>query len=143
MKLTNGAVQIATEAMTALCGPTNRLPVVAALKADRTLRALAAEAAIFEPRRNQYIQDHGAKTDDGWRIEPGMDGWDGYVEMHGIEVEVAVEPVKMADVEQGYARDPETGRKEALDISPAQLGALVALGIIESQVGPSLAKDVA
>jgi hypothetical protein len=145
MTLTNGAVKAALDAMQALCGPTNRLPVVASLRADRTLRALATAWEPCERVRMQLLRDHGETNGEQVSISPHMPGWpafaEAYNEMGAEEVEVAVEPLKLSDIEQGYARDAETGKKEPLDISPAQLGALVELGLIET--GPALAKDVA
>ena len=134
MKLNNGAASTAMEDMAVLCGPNNRLPVVASLDADRGLRALVAEFKIFEPRRVQYIEDHGTKEGEGWKIEPGSDGWDGYVELMEAESGVDIKPLRMADIQAGYSRDPETGEKGLLDISPAQLGALVELGLIVETV---------
>ena len=137
MKLTNAQVKAALDCMGVLCGENNRLPVVAALKADRTLRALSAAWEPCEAIRKQLVQDHGEDHEGGKRVMPGMAGWPAFVEayneMAAQEADVAVEPITVADVEKGYSRDPETGKKDALDISPAHLGALVEIGIIEEK----------
>lgn len=131
MTLVNGAIKEAMECMGALCAPTNRLPIVASLAADRALRDIVAENALFEPRRAQYIQDHGTEIEGGWQILPSSDGWAGYMEIMEAESGLDIKPLNMADIEMGYSKG-EDGKKGLLDISSTQLGALRELGLIVS-----------
>ena len=139
MKLTNGQIQAAVEAMGELCGPLNRLPTLAALKAARTLRAMAHAWEPCDAVRRRLIEEHGEAIPGGHQVRPGMPGWEAYVaaiaEMGAQEQEVAVEPVALADVEAGYSRDPETRRKGPLDVAPVRLGLLIELGLVASENG--------
>ena len=137
--MTNAEIKAALECMTALCGPTNRLPTLAALKADRTLRALREAWAPVRAIQDGLIREHGKETDGGHEINPKCEGWADYVReanaLYADETEVALHPITLKDIEAGWSRDPETGKKDGLDISPAQLGALVELGCIVDAEG--------
>jgi hypothetical protein len=127
----NGEIKVALDCMTVLCGPTNRLPTLAALKADRTLRALRSAFEPVEAVRVKLVEEHGEKEGNGYRVTEA--GWPGfavaYNELMAAETDVTLHPITVADVGAGFSRDAD-GKKDALDISPAQLGALVELGCV-------------
>jgi len=140
MKLTlkNGDLKAALDALETLCTGVNRLPTLAALRASRTFRALGGAWATVDGLRNQLIKDHGEEKDGTFSVAPGSPGMAAFmaawIEALGAESEVEVETLTVADIEAGWSR--EDGKKGPLDISPAELGNLRAVGIlVETQEG--------
>lgn len=147
MTFRNGDLKAGLDAMEALCTGANRLPILAALRADRTYRRLREAWAPIGEKLNQLILDHGepVKDDKGAdtgqvSVTPSMAGWAEYVSARAAayvaETEVEVETLTVADIEAGWARDPETGKKGPLDIAPASIGHLIVLGIIVDPDAP-------
>lgn len=155
MKLTNGQIKVALDALEQLIGPGNRLPVLAMLRADRSLRALAKAWAPCDAERLKLCQEYGKLTIDGARFEfPVKEDAQAFAAAYNAivleEVEVSgLEPVALKDIEAGYHKDQETGKKSAtLDIDGTQLRALIVLGIIDDPAaavpdatGPELVAD--
>ena len=146
MLITNAEVSVSRDAMATLCSAPssmgrlplwrNRLPVLTSLEASRTLTALGDLWAPCGEWKNNYIADFGEKGEDGAsRLASTSEHWPEYEEkmkeMMAAEVELDITPLKLEEVEKGFARNHETGERGELDISPMELGALVAIGIIE------------
>ena len=134
MKLSNENVRKAAEAVAQLCHPTNRLPVLAQLAAARNLSALRTAWAPVNDVRNKLVEEHGEQNGQGFHVKPTMPGWPAFVKacelMGAEEQDVPVQPLKIADIEAGYSRDPETGKRGLLEIGAEQLGDLIELEII-------------
>ncbi|MCR4375330.1 MAG: hypothetical protein NUW22_10815 [Acidobacteria bacterium] len=139
MKLKNGDLKAGLDAMEALCTGANRLPILAALRADRTYRRLREAWAPVAEKLNQLILDHGEPQKDEKgadtgqvSINPSMAGWAEYVAARAdafmAESEVNVETLTLADIEAGWSK--EDGKKGPLDIAPASIGHLIVLGIV-------------
>lgn len=148
MNTTNAEVMICQLAMQALCSapdPTtgqkpiwrNRLPVLTSIEASRILTALTELWTPCEEWQNTYIADHGEEQEDGKpkRLASTSEHWADFQEkmqeMLDAEVELDITPLKLEEVEKGFARNSETGERGELDIDPSELGALVSVGIIE------------
>jgi hypothetical protein len=131
----NVEVKVALDCMAVLCGPLNRLPTLAALKADRTLRALRSAYEPVEAIRIKLVEEHGEKAGEETKVpDANLPAFiAAYNELMGAETDVTIQPIRTADVQAGYSRDPATGKKDIIDISPAQLGVLVELGIITEE----------
>lgn len=132
MKLTlrNADLKAAHDAMETLCTGTNRLPTLAALRADRTLRRLREAWAPIATIHQTLVKDNGEEKDGMLRVTDAnmptfLTAWS---EALSVETEVEVDTLTVADIEAGWSR--EDGKKGPLDISPADLGNLIVLGII-------------
>lgn len=145
MKLRNAQIKDALDCMSQLCGgtdttgkvhlPLNRLPIVASLKAARTRKSLAEAWEICEEERHKLIDEYGVETGDGKRtIPPETDAWNSFWKAYSSlledESEINVEPITLEDLENGYYRDPESGHKDSLDISPVEIGVLIDTHIV-------------
>lgn len=134
------------KAVDQLCKGGNRLPALASLAMDRNRRKVVAAWQPFETIRERLVQEHGEpKSDGGFNVLPGMKGWAAFAKEYErlalaeFKLEGELEVVSLKDIEAGFSRD-DSGRRQPLDISPEELGLLVAAGMIES---PSATKPKA
>lgn len=136
MKLTNNDVFAAVDAIAALCDPANRFPPVAHIAAGDNLDALRLAWRPVKEELDELAERFGEKHEDGFRVTSDLPGWAEYLkacdELGLREVDVPLRPIRLADVELGYSRDPETKKKGLLEISVERLAALRRLGVIVS-----------
>lgn len=133
-----GDVKLALDAMDQLCGGGNRLPTLTALRASRIKTALAKAWAPLEERRMQLCKDHGTLEPGAKTFSfPSKEGQEAFVagwnELATADVEVELEALTPADLEGGYFRDPNTGKREdGLDLAPEVFGVLERLEILSA-----------
>lgn len=132
--MTNGEIKQALDAITELCGSSNRLPVLDSIKATRMFTAFAAAWAPSEAERVKLVEEYGTKNADGTLGVQG-DDFAAFVKKYntvlGGECDTPeFKPIPLASIEQGYSKNPETGKRDVLDISPASLMGLLSFGLI-------------
>ncbi len=132
---TNGQVKNALDAMTEVCAPENRFPIVTSVRVYRNRRRLVEAWEPAEQVRNALIREHGVETDGGFSVPANSEGYDAFiqgftelVEMNGATVELEI--LSLAEIEKGYVKDPETGQKSSLGVSPAVIGLLMELELV-------------
>jgi hypothetical protein len=132
--MTNGDIKSALDALTELCGPTNRLPVLDSIEATRSYTAFNDAWAPSEAERLKLVEEHGTKGKEGVSVKgkalgPFLQAWS--VVMSGECDTPTFKAIPIASIEQGHAKDTETGKKIPLDVSPAALMVLMELGLID------------
>lgn len=135
MKLTNGQILNAVEASAQLANPMNRLPPVAQIAAGENLHALRVAWTPVNEDRNDLVKEMGVPGPDGKpvvkRDSPKWPEFEKACEELGAkEQEVPIRPIRWADIQAGYSRDPETGKRGLLEIGAEQLRDLRELGIV-------------
>lgn len=135
MKLTNSNILKAMEAARQLADPMNRLPPVAQIAAGENLHALRVAWTPVNEDRNDLISELGESGPDGKPVvKRGSDRWPEFEkacdELGAREQEVPIRPIRWADIQAGYSRDPETGKRGVLEIGAEQLRDLRELGIV-------------
>ena len=140
---TNNELKAALDAMAEVCAPENRFPVVTSIRAYRNHKRLAEAWEPAEQVRNTLIQEYGEKVGDAgsWRItDPdGLAAFAELMQANGVAVELEV--LSLAEVEKGYVKDPATGTKEPLGISPSAIGVLMDLHVL-TEDGKVVAEEV-
>ena len=135
---TNGEIQEALDAMTELCLPENRYPVVTAIHAHRNHRRLTEVWSAPDEERVSLVREYGTARDGGFRVMPGDEGFVEFAEKYNALMALEGEPVeleilKLTEIEKGYVRDAETGSKSPLGLSPPTIGALISMGIVTEE----------
>lgn len=130
----NGPLSELLEAASALAGPTNRLPTLAQLAASRNLHELRRAWKPVGETRDRLIEEHGEKKNGVPQIRSDMPGWEAFnTESEKLlkeEQEVTLHAIPWTEIEKGYSRDPDTGRRGLLDLSADHMGRLIDAGII-------------
>ena len=132
---TNGQIKNALDAITEVCAPENRFPIVTSIRAYRNHKRLAEAWESADQERSALIREHGVEKDGTFHVLPDSDGYPAFVEgyteiiqMNGQALELEI--LSLAEIEKGYVRDPETGRKTDLGVSPGAIGVLMELNVV-------------
>ena len=131
----NGDVKSGLDALTELCGPSNRIPVLDSIQAGRSYTAFVASWAAPEKERLKLVEEHGTADANG-SVSVSGDGLGPFIEAYNTilagECDTpSFKPIPIASIEQGFSKDPETGERFPLDVSPAALMTLIELGLID------------
>ena len=131
----NGDVKSGLDSLTELCGPANRIPVLDSIQAGRSHTSFSASWAAPEAERLKLVEEHGTQDDNG-SVSVSGDALAPFIEAYktilaGDCDTPTFKPIPIASIEQGYSKDPETGQRLPLDVSPAALMTLIELGLID------------
>ncbi len=138
-EIRNGDLRIALEAMTILASSPNRLDdTVDSLKAHRNRKRMADAYEPGEETRKGLVEEHGKKKkgSSNKSVEPGTKEFEAFQKAFEVLMDevstVKIEKLSKDVIEDGWSRDPETGKKGPLEISASEIGALADCGVLDN-----------
>ena len=139
VEIRNGDLRVALEAMVILASSPNRLDdTIDSLKAHRNRKRMDDAYEPVEETRKGLVDEHGKeeKKGAGKEVAPGTPGMKKYVaafqKLMDATSTVVIEKLSNDAIEDGWSRDPETGKRGPLEISASEIGALADCGVLDN-----------